>query len=282
MEKNYTESQRLAKEQFCRERGKWKWNDTWETILCLNERVLGAYSDLSSVSHKKGYLDAKTKELIYLAMDASISHMYLPGLKRHMIHAIQDLGILPEEILETLLITSTCSAATYTVGFPILMRCLESSTGDTQDPAHDTGVIADNGQTEDTAWAKDNGGHTNGMTQEQAKLRERFEQLTDYWSKTAEEILFRDEDIFRAYVAYLDAALAEGILNPKLREFVYIAVHLSPVTLNTIEIERHILLALKYGATREELLEIFEVVCCLGIHTVLEGVPIIKEICDGM
>ena len=57
----YTDKQQRIKEQFCLERGKWKWNASWETILSLNEDLLSAYSKLSSVPHKKGVWTQKPR-----------------------------------------------------------------------------------------------------------------------------------------------------------------------------------------------------------------------------
>ena|GEM_PF-6741746 len=51
-----TVSQNETKEQFIKERGKWKWSELWETILVLDEEILKAYSSLSSVPNKKGYV----------------------------------------------------------------------------------------------------------------------------------------------------------------------------------------------------------------------------------
>ena len=249
----YTEKQRQIKEQFCLERGKWKWNAFWETILSLNEDLLSAYSKLSSVPHKKGALDAKTKELIYIAMDGAITHMYLPGMKRHMIHAIDDIGITPGEIMETLIITSTIGASAYAVGFPILMERLQAH-GFADVPVE--------------------------LTAEQAALKDRFIALNKYWSDTLESVLRHDVEIFEAYLDYMSASQVKKTLEPKIRELLFVAVNAAPTTLNAVEIERHIDLALEYGATKEELLEVFEVVCCLGIHTVLEGTPLLNEILD--
>ena len=247
----YTDKQQRIKEQFCLERGKWKWNASWETILSLNEDLLSAYSKLSSVPHKKGALDAKTKELIYIAMDGAITHMYLPGMKRHMIYGIDDLGITPGEIMETLIIASTLGACAYTVGFPILMERLH---------AH--------GYADASAE----------LTEEQAALKEQFIALNHYWGETLESVLRHDGEIFEAYLDYMRASQAKTALEPKIRELLFVAVNAAPTTLNAAEIGRHIDLALAYGATKEELLEVFEVVCCLGIHTVLEGVPLLNEV----
>jgi alkylhydroperoxidase/carboxymuconolactone decarboxylase family protein YurZ len=70
----------------------------------------------------------------------------------------------------------------------------------------------------------------------------------------------------------------EGILDPKTREFIYIAVNASPTALNSESIKIHINKALKLGATKEEIMEVFELIACLGIHSVTVGIPAINEV----
>ena len=72
MEYQYDEKQLRIRQQFYDDRGKWKWNDTWATILALNPDIMSAYSSMSSVPHKKGRLSLKVKELIYVAIDKDV------------------------------------------------------------------------------------------------------------------------------------------------------------------------------------------------------------------
>ena len=52
MEYQYDEKQLRIRQQFYDDRGKWKWNDTWATILALNPDIMSAYSSMSSVPHR--------------------------------------------------------------------------------------------------------------------------------------------------------------------------------------------------------------------------------------
>ena len=71
-----TEQQRI-KDDFVRMRGDWA--DHWEVALRLDPEFMRAYLDLSTVPWKKNHLDAKTKTLIYLAVDAAATHQALDG-----------------------------------------------------------------------------------------------------------------------------------------------------------------------------------------------------------
>ena len=92
-----------------------------------------------------------------------------------------------------------------------------------------------------------------------------------------DSILKLDTDMFEAYMNYV-AASANGALDPQTRELVYIAVNASPTALNTFSMELHIKKALDLGVTVEQIMEVFELVACLGIHSVTVGIPAVNEV----
>ena len=249
MEKKYTEKQKRIKEQFEKDRGKWKWNDTWETILALNPDVLAAYSKMSSVPHKNGYLSPQVKEMLYVAIDGAITELYQPGLLSHLQHGL-DIGVTPEQFLEVLAITSTTGAATYTMGIPILteeLRCAGTDIG--QQP----------------------------LTEHQKSLKQRYQEEYGYWNDVLENTLKLDETMMESFMDYVQAALSRHALEPKIREFIYIAANAAPTSLNVEATRVHIRRALEAGATKEELVEVLESIACLGIHTVTVGVPALNQ-----
>ncbi|MCC8026072.1 MAG: carboxymuconolactone decarboxylase family protein [Clostridium sp.] len=249
MENKYTEKQRKAREQFEADRGKWKWSDTWETILQLNPDILSAYSKMSSIPHKKGYLDQKTKEMLYVAIDGAITELYLPGLSSHLKHGL-DIGVTKEEFLEVLAITSTTGAATYTMGIPVLVEELKAVGIDLK---------------------------LQPLTRRQEQLKQRYIRENGYWNETLEHTVKLDEDMLEGYMDYVQASLTGGALDAKTREFIYIAANGAPTTLNREATAVHIRRALEAGATKEELIEVFESIACLGIHTVTVGVPALNQ-----
>jgi hypothetical protein len=68
-----------------------------------------------------------------------------------------------------------------------------------------------------------------------------------------------------------------GPLDPKIKEFVYIAVDAAATHLYVPGIRQHIKLALSHGATAEEIMEVLELTATLGIHACNIGVPILLE-----
>lgn len=249
MENNYTEKQKKARAQFEADRGKWKWSDTWETILQMNPDILEAYSILSSIPHKKGLLSPKVKEMIYVAIDGAITELYMPGLCSHLKHGL-DIGVTKEEFLEVLAITSTTGAATYTMGIPVLVEELKNNGIDIR---------------------------AQELTGKQKALKDRFIEENGYWNDTLEDTVKLDEEMLESFMDYTQASLLGGVLDAKTREFIYIAANAAPTSLNREATAVHVRRALAAGATKEEIIEVFESIACLGIHTVTVGVPALNE-----
>jgi len=63
-------------------------------------------------------------ELISIAFDASITHMYAPGTRRHIKGALKA-GATPEEIMAVLQLCVSMGVQTCSKGVPILAEELE-------------------------------------------------------------------------------------------------------------------------------------------------------------
>ncbi|HSW18397.1 MAG TPA: carboxymuconolactone decarboxylase family protein, partial [Ramlibacter sp.] len=72
-----------------------------------------------------GVLDAKTVEFLAIAVDASCTHMYGPGVRRHIRKALE-LGATKEEINAVLQCVSVLGIHTMSLGAPILLEEIAS------------------------------------------------------------------------------------------------------------------------------------------------------------
>ena len=72
-----------------------------------------------------GALDAKTIELIGIALDASCTHMYAPGVRRHIQRALKA-GATKDEITAVLQLASLQGLHSMCLGAPILLEELEA------------------------------------------------------------------------------------------------------------------------------------------------------------
>lgn len=74
------------------------WSDFWESVLEMDHVFLEKYTDLSASPWERGSLDSKLREFVYIAIDVSTTHLYLPGLQTHIENAI-DRGATRDELL---------------------------------------------------------------------------------------------------------------------------------------------------------------------------------------
>ena len=120
MSEELSERQKQLKEQFIAERGYWS-EGLWGAVLGLDPDFFEAYLNFSAVPWKKGVLPPKIKELIYMAIDASTTHLYEPGLRQHISNALK-YGATKEEIMEVFELVSVLGIHTCTMGVPILVE----------------------------------------------------------------------------------------------------------------------------------------------------------------
>lgn len=109
------------------------------------------------------------------------------------------------------------------------------------------------------------------------ELREAFISERGFWAPPFEAILAADPDFFAAYLEFSSVPARHGFLEPKIREFIYIAVDASTTHLHAEGTRAHIRAALAHGATKEEVMEVLELTSVLGIHTATLAVPILLD-----
>lgn len=109
------------------------------------------------------------------------------------------------------------------------------------------------------------------------QLREEFIDARGYWNPFWESLLELDEDFFAAYTQFSSVPWRNGPLDPKIKEFVYIAVDAAATHLYVPGIRQHVKRALELGATAGEIMEVLELTATLGIHACTVGVPILVE-----
>lgn len=119
-----TARQEELRAEFIENRG--YWHEFWDGFLDIDEELFAAYLRLSSVPWRTGVLPPKVKEFVYIAFDASATHLYVPGLELHMRNAVR-LGATQEELMEVLEIASVIGIHAATVGAPILVEELRAA-----------------------------------------------------------------------------------------------------------------------------------------------------------
>ncbi len=115
------------------------------------------------------------------------------------------------------------------------------------------------------------------MDDRRRKLKEEFTAARGYWSPIWDDILDSTPDFFEAYMKFSSVPWKTGTLEPKVRELIYIAIDSSTTHMYEPGLKVHIRNALKYGATKEEIMEVYQLTSVLGIHTVTTGLPVLLD-----
>jgi len=102
-------------------RARGDWNPLWEQFRELDPDFLEAYLAFRSVPQTQGPLDQKYKELILIAINAATTHLYAPGVRRHIQNALKA-GASMAEILETIQLTTVMGIHSCNLAIPILME----------------------------------------------------------------------------------------------------------------------------------------------------------------
>jgi len=121
------------------------------------------------------------------------------------------------------------------------------------------------------------GGKGKHVDEKKQKLKEEFTSARGYWSPIWDDILEATPEFFEAYMKFSSVPWKTGTLSPKVRELIYIAIDSSTTHMYEPGLKVHIRNALKYGATKAEIMEVYQLTSVLGIHTVTTGLPVLLD-----
>lgn len=98
-----------------------KWNPAWDSFAELDPLWTEKFMAMGMHPIMSGVLEPKVLEFIAIAVDASCTHMYAPGTRRHIRKALE-LGATPQEITAVLQAVSVLGIHTSSLGAPILLE----------------------------------------------------------------------------------------------------------------------------------------------------------------
>lgn len=96
-----------------------QWNDAWEPFYRLDPAWTDEFMTVGLGIYGSRVLSAKDTELLSIALDASYTHMYAPGTRRHIRNALQA-GASMEEIMEVLKLCVAQGVQACNLAVPIL------------------------------------------------------------------------------------------------------------------------------------------------------------------
>lgn len=224
------------------------WHPFHQGLLELSPDYLDAYLRFQNAPAEAGNLEPKLCEFIYIAVDGAVSHLYASGAARHIQMALEK-GATKEEVLEVIQLTTLSAHLTLEAGMPALLAEMQAA-----------------GQSADIELAA-----------EQQARKEKFMALTGYWPEGADAMFRYAPRFIDAYLRYAEIPYRDGPLPRKVKEFVRIAVCATPAGPQPESLRRHIGLALRHGATPEEIADVLQLSSAIAIHTCTATIPALVE-----
>jgi len=235
------------KDRIIRERG--YFGPMQEGMLRLGPEWVEMYLQFVSGPWNTNAIPQKTRELIYIAVDVSITHLYERGLVRHY-HAALKHGTTPEEIYETIELAFEITGRTCDTGVGVMVEEFRAAgrESELQVPA---------------------------PTAEQAGLKREFIDRTGHWPDWGDFMLGHAPDFTTAYLGMLLTPHRTGALDPKTRAFIGLALHAAPTTADREGTRRHMRAAIRHGASAQEIVDILQLAAGIGMHNFAVGLPLL-------
>jgi len=101
------------------------WNPDWESFARFDPGWTDKAVALAMTPAISGALDAKTIALVRLALDASCTQLYAPGVRRHIRRGLEA-GATREQIIAVLQLVSVQGMHSMCMAAPILVEQLET------------------------------------------------------------------------------------------------------------------------------------------------------------
>lgn len=112
------------------------------------------------------------------------------------------------------------------------------------------------------------------------QVKDDFIRVHGVWNAAWDSMLRLDAGFVDAYVQFSGVPQRRRHLDDKVRAFIALAADACATQLYAPGVAHHLDEALSFGATREELMEVLELVSTIGIHTSNVGVPVLLEVLE--
>ena len=227
------------------------WSDELQALAEVDPGVFRAVAAFEASAMDVDVLTPKTKSLVQLAVDASVSRLNVAGVARH-IKAARAAGATNAEIMEVCMLAAVLGVHSVTLGYPILLEELEAlGRGEELRPPLNDKALA---------------------------IKARFSAKRGYWTERWEALLKGAPEYFEAYTDFSTYPWEHGTLPPKEREFMYIAIDASTNHLHQSGLRLHTQNALRYGATAAEIVAVLTLTSLVSLDTCTLGASVIQAL----
>ncbi|BBQ02051.1 hypothetical protein BSFA1_71790 (plasmid) [Burkholderia sp. SFA1] len=225
------------------------WSDALHIALQESPDFFNDYLVMAKVALESGHLERKLCDFVMLAASASVTHLNREAVALHIEGALRH-GATREELLEVLQISSVLGIHAYMVGVPILFDELTAA-----------------GTSLDTVFPLD---------QAYERVKSQFSDQRGYWSDQLQSMVRSSPAFFEGYTAFSSTPWKSGPLAPVVKELLYVAIDVSTTHLFEPGVRIHTRNALRYGATPAQILQVMQLVSCLGMQSFLIGAPHVR------
>jgi alkylhydroperoxidase/carboxymuconolactone decarboxylase family protein YurZ len=97
------------------------WNPAWDAAATVDAAYVEKFLAMGTHAIRRGLLDPLTIEFIAIAVDASCTHLYAPGVRRHIRKALE-LGASREQVMTVLELVSVLGIHSVALGAPLLVE----------------------------------------------------------------------------------------------------------------------------------------------------------------
>ncbi|SDD72198.1 carboxymuconolactone decarboxylase family protein [Paraburkholderia lycopersici] len=115
---------------------------------------------------------------------------------------------------------------------------------------------------------------------EPQQIKDDFVRVHGAWNAAWDSMLRLDAGFVDACVQLCAVPKRRNHLDDKVRAFIALAADACATQLYGPGVAHHLERALAFGATREELMEVLELISTIGIHTSNVGVPVLLEVLE--
>lgn len=227
------------------------WDGASAALLELDPGFFATAVQLAEVPGQSELLAPKIKALLRLAFDVAITHLDAAAVEQDIANALQ-LGATSAEVLEVCHLTSVLGIHSCTVGVPMLAEELRALGREDE-----MGALQFDARRE--------------------SLKQAFIAKRGYWSPLWDDLLRHSPDYFEAYSAFSAYPWTEGGLEPKVKEFVYIAIDAATHHLFEPGLRIHIRNALGHGASGAEIMTVLQLLSIEGMRSSALGARVLRE-----
>jgi alkylhydroperoxidase/carboxymuconolactone decarboxylase family protein YurZ len=238
---NTRETRADIKAFFTAERGYWRpWT---QTLLDVNPRFLQQYARYAGYPARTGPLTPRMVELIYVALDASSSHLFESGLITHLRRA-REVGATEADLFDVLHLVAVQGVASVCQASDILAELA---------PAPDAPAI-------------------------DAALQQRIDRVGPAHALPLASVARRDPGYAEVLLDFIEHGRPEGGLTAAERSVVQLALHACFTAFNATAVRQIVTTALAQGVPAADLQQAIQLGAHLAVHGTALGASVFRQV----